>query len=295
MENSCYLSCEIKNIEDSKIRIASSLSIKVLFIIIKYSDQRLNADKISSILKKNADDVEDAIEFWVNLGILKYKNTDKKIKKKEELIENANNFYISKRLKTGKEISTLLDKIETIMRRPLSGADVSLFVKLRDFDGLPSNVIIILVQYCVKMGKTSTRYIEAVGNSWVQDGVNSIESAKEKIKITDKMQLLWKKFEKIIGSNRMPTTKEKEVIYKWFVTWNYDSKIIQEAYDRCINATGKYTLNYMDSIIKTWKNNNICVVDDIEKKSSNNFNYNPTYDISKYENMNTVNLHFVAE
>ena len=43
---------------------------------------------------------------------------------------------------------------------------------------------------------------------------NSIESAKEKIKITDKMQLLWKKFEKIIGSNRMPTTKEKEAFIK---------------------------------------------------------------------------------
>lgn len=290
MENCYVLSRELKNIEDGIIRISSLLSLKVLFVITKYSDSKLTSSQISSILKKSVDDIEDSIEFWINLGIIKCERISENQKDEEQnIIDNANSSYISKRLKSEKEVSSLLDKIETLMGRPLSGADVSLFVKLKDFDGLPSKVIIMLVQYCIQMGKKSTRYIEAVGNNWVQDGINSVEDAKRKIKSTNKMQSLWKKFEKIIGSNRMPTTKEKEVIYKWFVTWNYDDKIVQEAYDRCINATGQYKLNYMDGIIKTWKNNNICVIDDIDKKTSTKFKYNATYDISKYENTDIIN------
>lgn len=289
MENCYVLSRELKNIEDGIIRISSLLSLKVLFVITKYSDSKLTSSQISSILKKSVDDIEDSIEFWINLGIIKCERISENQKdEKQNIIDNANSSYISKRLKSEKEVSSLLDKIETLMGRPLSGADVSLFVKLKDFDGLPSKVIIMLVQYCIQMGKKSTRYIEAVGNNWVQDGINSVEDAKRKIKSTNKMQSLWKKFEKIIGSNRMPTTKEKEVIYKWFVTWNYDDKIVQEAYDRCINATGQYKLNYMDGIIKTWKNNNICAIDDIDKKASTKFKYNATYDISKYENTDII-------
>ena len=296
MENYYVLLCEPKNIEDSIIRISSFLSLKVLFVIIKYSDSKITTSEISSILKKSIDDIEDSIEFWINLGVIKCEQASaNRTNEKQKIIDNANSSYISKRLKSEKEISSLLNKIETLMGRPLSGADVSLFVRLKDFDGLPSKVIIMLVQYCIQMGKKSTRYIEAVGNNWIQEGINSVEDAKKKIKTTNKMHLLWKKFEKIIGSNRMPTTHEKEVIYKWFVTWNYDDKIVQEAYDRCINATGQYKLNYMDGIIKSWKNNNICALDDIDKKIPRKFGYNSTYDISKYERTDFLNLNYLKD
>ena len=292
MESRYFLASELRNIDNSVIRLACSLHLKILFIIVKNINSKFTISQISSILNKNEDDIKDAIEFWENFGIIKSETSEKEEdnKNKNEILEKSNLSYISKRIKSKDDISVMLGKIEAILGRPLSGVDISVFTNLKDFEGLPSSVIIILVQYCVKMGKNYTRYIEKVGLSWVQEGINSVKSAKEKIKTTNKVILLWKRFSKIIGiSNRLPTTKEKEIIKRWFIDWEYDFSIIKEAYERCINATGEYKLNYIDGIIKRWKNSNIFSIDDIEKFSVRKFEYNPTYDISKYENLENKN------
>lgn len=292
MESRYFLASELRNIDNSVIRLACSLHLKILFIIVKNINSKFTISQISSILNKNEDDIKDAIEFWENFGIIKSETSEKEEdnKNKNEILEKSNLSYISKRIKSKDDISVMLGKIEAILGRPLSGVDISVFTNLKDFEGLPSSVIIILVQYCVKMGKNYTRYIEKVGLSWVQEGINSVKSAKEKIKTTNKVILLWKRFSKIIGiSNRLPTTKEKEIMKRWFIDWEYDFSIIKEAYERCINATGEYKLNYIDGIIKRWKNSNIFSIDDIEKFSVRKFEYNPTYDISKYENLENKN------
>ena len=292
MESRYFLASELRNIDNSVIRLACSLHLKILFIIVKNINSKFTISQISSILNKNEDDIKDAIEFWENFGIIKSETSerDEDNKNKNEILEKSNLSYISKRIKSKDDISVMLGKIEAILGRPLSGVDISVFTNLKDFEGLPSSVIIILVQYCVKMGKNYTRYIEKVGLSWVQEGINSVKSAKEKIKTTNKVILLWKRFSKIIGiSNRLPTTKEKEIIKRWFIDWGYDFSIIKEAYERCINATGEYKLNYIDGIMKRWKNSNIFSIDDIEKFSMRKFEYNPTYDISKYENLENKN------
>ena len=56
-----------------------------------------------------------------------------------------------------------------------------------------------------------------------------------------------------------------------------------------MHKRNEYKLNYIDGIIKRWKNSNIFSIDDIEKFSVRKFEYNPTYDISKYENLENKN------
>lgn len=286
MENSYFLSSDLKNIDNSIIRISCSLHLKVLFIVMKNPDSRFTISQLASILKKNNEDIQDAIEFWSNFGIIKSEN--KQINKisdeNKKILEKANIEYVSKRMKTGSDINNLLDKIETILGRPLSGLDISTFIKLKDFEGLSSNVILILIQYCVKIGKSSTGYIEKVGLSWAKEGVNSVECAKQKIRMNNKIVSMWKKFVKIVGtSNRMPTMKEKEAIKRWFIDWKYDLEMIKEAYERCVNSLGEYKLSYMDGIIKKWRSNNIFSMDDLDNNVRGFIRYTPTYDISKYE------------
>lgn len=286
MENSYFLSSDLKNIDNNIIRISCSLHLKVLFIVMKTPDSHFTVSHLASILKKSDEDIKDAIEFWSNFGIIKSENKEvnKISDENKKILEQANIDYVSKRMKTGSDINILLDKIETILGRPLSGLDISTFIKFKDFEGLSSNVILVLVQYCVKIGKASTGYIEKVGISWAKEGINSVESAKQKIRMDNKITSMWKKFVKIVGiSNRMPTMKEKEAIKRWFIDWKYDLDMIKEAYERCVNSLGEYKLSYMDGIIKKWKNNNIFSVDDLDNSVRGFIRYMPTYDISKYE------------
>lgn len=282
----CYsMISDIHKIDNNTIRLACTIQLKVLFVIIKNSDKNCTSEQIASDLRKNINDVEEALEFWTNLNIiscseLTNKNAETSKAKSTTKLKKE---YIIDRIENSNEVKYLLDEAETILGRSLSCNDINVFMSLKDNEGLPFDVILMLIQYCVKSGKGSTRYIEKVGLDWAKSEVDSVAKAEEKIKVLDSSNAVWRKFEKILGIYRSPTAKEKEAISRWFVDWNFDESIIKEAYDRCVDSKGSYKLSYMDAIIKKWKNNNVNSIDDIKKMSYCNYK-------SKYKSTNYASI-----
>jgi DnaD/phage-associated family protein len=52
--------------------------------------------------------------------------------------------------------------------------------------------------------------------------------------------------------NRSFASSEREYFRRWMHEYCYSTVIIGEAYDITVNATGKLSLSYMDSILKGW-------------------------------------------
>lgn len=290
-----------KNIQDidiNVIRLSCSIQLKVLLIAIKENfKEKFNSEQISAELKKDIADVEEAIDFWVNLKIIKIinkysKNISKSNKKKDEKSsKKISKDYITKRIQSDEEINYLLNAIETAVGRPLSGNDVSVILNLKDGEGMPCNVILMLIRYCVQIGKAATRYIEKVGIDWARNGIDTVELAEKKIQMLNNSKKIWKKFEKIAGiPDRAPTKKEEETIFRWFNEWNFSESMITEAYERCVNKKGAYILSYMDGIVKKWHTQNIKKLSDLNspKKNPNKKKDidRPSYDLEKYESFN---------
>ena len=286
-----------KNIQDidiNVIRLSCSIQLKVLLVAIKENfKEKFNSEQISAELKKDIADVEEAIDFWVNLKIIKIINKlPKKVSKLNVKKEEKNSKdYISKRIKSDEEINYLLNEIETAIGRPLSGTDVSVILNLKDGEGMPCNVILMLIRYCVQIGKAATRYIEKVGIDWARNGIDTVELAEKKIQLLNNSKKIWKKFEKIAGiSDRAPTKKEEETIFRWFNEWNFSESMITEAYERCVNKKGAYILSYMDGIVKKWHTQNIKKLSDLNSSKKNpnkkKDTDRPSYDLEKYESFN---------
>lgn len=286
-----------KNIQDidiNVIRLSCSIQLKVLLVAIKENfKEKFNSEQISAELKKDIADVEEAIDFWVNLKIIKIINKlPKKVSKLNVKKEEKNSKdYISKRIKSDEEINYLLNAIETAVGRPLSGTDVSVILNLKDGEGMPCNVILMLIRYCVQIGKAATRYIEKVGIDWARNGIDTVELAEKKIQLLNNSRKIWKKFEKIAGiSDRAPTKKEEETIFRWFNEWNFSESMITEAYERCVNKKGAYILSYMDGIVKKWHTQNIKKLSDLNNSKKNpnkkKDTDRPSYDLEKYESFN---------
>ena len=286
-----------KNIQDidiNVIRLSCSIQLKVLLVAIKKNfKEKFNSEQISAELKKDIADVEEAIDFWVNLKIIKIINKlPKKVSKLNVKKEEKNSKdYISKRIKSDEEINYLLNAIETAVGRPLSGTDVSVILNLKDGEGMPCNVILMLIRYCVQIGKAATRYIEKVGIDWARNGIDTVELAEKKIQLLNNSKKIWKKFEKIAGiSDRAPTKKEEETIFRWFNEWNFSESMITEAYERCVNKKGAYILSYMDGIVKKWHTQNIKKLSDLNSSKKNpnkkKDTDRPSYDLEKYESFN---------
>ena len=300
--------CEIV---DKELKHLKESHLKVLLWVLRNSNKNIVFKNIAHDIGSSCAEVENAVKFLESKNFITLnKNLEKanssSINESNNL-ENTqpcktglryhrpNAYYIAKRIENSDEISFLMQEAEVILGRPLSTGDSAVLIMLHDNEGLPIDVILMIIQYSVSVGKPGMKYIEKLGASWAKEGIDSIEKAENKIKALDAVNINWKKFESIIGiEHRAPTTREEDAVMRWFDEWKFSEDLIKEAYDRCVNANGKYVLNYMDSIIKRWHSEKIFTIEQALMENSVRKKYkttikpsgDPSYNIDEYENYN---------
>ncbi len=299
-------------IVDKYINQPGEVEIKVLLYLLRMGNKEIEVCDLSKVLKFSEEKINHALSLWVERGIIKcvhkpeYKGSDSEALPNTDVERNLefkrknlqryprpDSLYISERVKTSKDINFLVQEAQVILGRPLSAGDLGSLIVLHDNEGLPADVIIMLLQYAVSIGKSGMRYIEKMGASWAEQGIDNLEKAEKKIVALNRMNSNWKKFESILGiDHRAPTAREEEAVMRWIDDWNYSGELIKEAYDRCVNANGKYILKYMDSIIKRWHTQGIFTIEQaLMENNKNRFRSRtskgenkPSYSIEDYEN-----------
>ncbi|GMB10279.1 MAG: DnaD domain protein [Candidatus Improbicoccus devescovinae] len=285
----------IDKISINQIKIANELQLKIIILIFKQNIEKININFINNILKSNEQEVQNAIDFWVENGFLYVDKSQKNINIKENLDNNSQKQeiinikkefqgnYISERIKKSESITIFLNEAQNILGRPLSGGDITTFLNLKDKEGISEEVILMIIQYCVEHEKFGTRYIQKVAIDWIKSGIDSIEKIEQKIKEISEFNIYWKKFERITGiEQRAPSSKEKEAVLRWFKTWNYNEEMVKTAYEICVNLKNKYILNYIDSIITRWRKDKINNSNDLQLNVKNISQQN-IKDMSSYE------------
>ena len=319
------------SVVDKHIKLVGSCQLKVLLWILRNSDKEFSEEEMAAALSIHQEEIRDSINYWVESGLLKRENNSlaaqegqdsskgdflnykKEIKEVEEVKEEekAQTFkgkprptsrmltldssYIAERIKSSKEIEILLQEAQLILGRPISTGDSAVLIMLLDNEGLPIDVILMIIQYAVSIGKANMRYIEAVGISWASEDIDTLEKAENKIKSLSETRKAWRNFEQIIGGNRQPTSREEEAVNRWYNIWNYNTEMIKEAYEICVNSNGKYVLKYMDGIISRWHKEGIINLNQLKdeknkhSKKFKNAKEEPSYNIEEYEKYDIFN------
>lgn len=159
------------------------------------------------------------------------------------------------------EVSELLFIIETYLKHPLTSTEMNTVFFWYDGLKFSGELIEYLVEYCITNGHSSLRYMDKVALGWADDGINSIEKAKEHVSIRSKAYYSIMKAFGISGRN----LADSEMVYvnKWSKEFAFDIEIIQEACKRTISATQKPSFEYADSILTNWHNQNVHTITDI--------------------------------
>lgn len=302
-------------IVENYIKKASESQIKVILYLLCNRSKIISEKEISKDLNISESEVIGAVKYWESEGYLlcekgEQENLDlsreqsaenpekdaiSNMKKVSHLYHRPDNSYIARRIQSSNEINLLMQEAQVILGRPISNGDSAVLLMLHDNEGLPVDVILMLLQYAVSVGKIGMKYIEKTGSGWALEGIDNIEKAEKKILKLHNTQILWKRFENIIGiEHRAPTKFEEEAVNRWFDEWKYSDEMIKESYDRCVNSNGKYILKYMDSIVKRWHNEGItkieqALVENTVRKNKRKKVYNtPSYDIDEYEKYNIL-------
>lgn len=159
------------------------------------------------------------------------------------------------------EISELLFIIETYLKKPLNSTEMNTVFFWYDSLQFSTELIEYLVEYCITNGHSSLRYMDKVALGWAENGIDSIEKAKEHVSIRSKAYYSIMKAFGISGRNLADS--EISFVNKWTKELAFDIEIIQEACKRTISATQKPSFEYADTILTNWHNQNVHTMKDI--------------------------------
>ncbi len=294
---------------DKYIKSSSEAQIKVLLCVLRYGGRQLELTEIAKITGLSEEETQNSIIYWDEQGLLSSK-IEENFKVEEILNKNKifayensqkitrryqkpDSSHIANRMQSSDEINFLMQEAQIVLGRPISNGDSAALLMLHDNDGLPVDVIIMLLQYAVSVGKANMKYIEKIGINWSSEGIDDLEKAEKKIQSLNEANVMWNRFESIIGIyHRAPSVREEEAVCRWLGQWGYSDELVKEAYERCINANGKYVLKYMDSIVKRWYSQGIVTIEQAliensarsRKKNFSDQNNKASYNIDEYEN-----------
>ncbi len=159
------------------------------------------------------------------------------------------------------EVSELLFIIETYLKHPLNSTEMNTVFFWYDTLRFSGELIEYLVEYCITNGHSSLRYMDKVAIGWSENGIDTIEKAKEQVSIRSKAYYSIMKAFGISGRNLADS--EMAFVNKWTKEFAFDTELIQEACKRTISATQKASFEYADSILTNWYNNNVHNLNDV--------------------------------
>ncbi|MDO4276606.1 MAG: DnaD domain protein [Eubacteriales bacterium] len=209
-----------------------------------------------------------------------------------------------KELKKNEDIIQLLYIAEQYLGKTLTPTEMQKILFFYDELKLSADLIEYLLEYCVTRSHKSMRYIETVALAWAQEGITTVNMAKEASSRHSKEYYLILKAMGISGRN--PVDTEISLMDTWMKEYGFTMDLIQEACSRTVLQTGQPSFQYADKILSGWKKKNVKSMDDIrtldaehkkrkleketsrpaqQPKSSNRFNnfHQREYDFDEYE------------
>lgn len=155
---------------------------------------------------------------------------------------------------------TLVSEVQRRLGKVLSTADLKCLYSIYDFSGLPPEVILLTVSWCIeeyqrkygpgRMPRMPQVQREAI--RWKERGADTADAAEAYLK---RLIMLRERSVHILAlldiRDRPPVTKEKEYIAAW-VDMGFPDDVIRMAYERTVMKKQTMSWPYMDSILKSW-------------------------------------------
>lgn len=163
--------------------------------------------------------------------------------------------------KAQKELKSLLFIAEQYLGKTLSKTDVDAITYFYDTLGMSADLIEYLIESCVENNHKNIHYIQKVAISWTEEGITTVEQAKQHSMSYNKN--CYTVLNAFGIKNRAPAAAELAYIRKWTEDLGFSLEIIQEACSRTIAATHQPSFEYTDTILERWHQNKVRQMKDI--------------------------------
>ena len=265
---------------------ASATDVKTLLLLCA-QEGKLDEKKAAKQLGVSEDDIKTAVAFWRGAGIISLgdnnsaedvekkdmtapekEKTDvvepKKLRASEELPRYSTD-ELATVLESRAEVVALIDECQRIAGKVYNVKEINVLVGLVDYLGLEPEYVMMLLTYCVGMGKKSLHYVEKTAFGLYDAGITTGDQLSEELRRREAAGEAENKIRSLFGvGDRAFTTKEKKFISAWINELGYSMEIIQKAYEIAADATGKSSMPYANSVLERWNAAGLRTMNEIE-------------------------------
>lgn len=281
------------DVVDKHMKLAGAAQLKVLLYLLRHAGSEITLDSLAFAIGQKPSDTQDAVEYWINCGLLssgtevplspaaeipeasqetpsqastptselpdsgptaEIKNAlgqSPEVKGKEKIRYRFDECM--KFVAEDEQLKNMLTAVEATLGKQLTHTEVTCFVTLARWYGLPCTIIPMLIQYCKSIGKSSISYMEATGIGWAAEEIDNFEKAEKKISALTARRRAWNSVRSALEiPERKATETELKFSDLWINSQHIDTELIRHAYDKCVNKTGKISFSYMNGIIKRY-------------------------------------------
>ena len=254
---------------DEHLKLAKETHLKVLLWILRHGEAE-GLEALAHWLGRPEGDLVDAVQFWIDRGLISIGNAQGamhdegavEVKAPAQPAMPVADVPIAPVRPTASQILTrvaedadlrrLFPEADRILGRTIGYEGQCALLLLHDTDGLPVEVVYMLLQYCAEAGKTNNGYIEAVGRDWGRREIDTIEKAGEQIAALKENLSLWNELRRLAGLHApRPTAAQGEHLRRW-QAMGFRLDMIFAAYEEMAEHTGKLSFSYMNKVLETW-------------------------------------------
>lgn len=284
-------------VAEDHLKLATATQLRVLLYLCNSLTEDPSDGQIAAALGLDDGDVADALGYWKMAGILVAKTVSVPAEKpKKQVVTPENNMPTKSDIialaAADNQIKYLLDESELKFGKTLSQNEMSTIVWLYSDCGFDISVILMLLEFAKQENKLNAQYIEKTATCWIKEGIDTIEAVDEFIKLAAMQKTAWGIVRAAFGIEaRKATSKELQNSYLWVNEWGFSREILVAAYEKCVDTTSSFSMNYIAKILKSWHEKGYKTLADIENDDKQHSakaaakNNMATYDIGEIERL----------
>lgn len=249
---------------------ASYVTVYLYAMLLAVNGVSATTSEIASRLGLIESDVINAVKYWNDKGVFSGTGDNIIIKKAvdEEISTQTDKKSISDISSIIEGDSTLKDLCslsQEMLGKTLGNNDIETLYWFYDHLGFSPEVIIMLLEYCVSMGKRNMKYIEKVAITWHENNISTIDEAQEYITRANGKNEFKNNLCALFGIDRKLSKTEQLYFNMWRDEYEMSEDMVSLAYEYCIMATNKLSFPYINTILKRWSEQGIKTIPEAER------------------------------
>ena len=178
----------------------------------------------------------------------------------QELMDQYKSEDITRRCRDDEVFRSILNEARKVMGKNLSSVDMKALFGVYDYLGLPSDVLMLLINYCGRLfeekyhgqRRPTVKAIQKEADLWARQEVMTLEQAEDFMRRQDERRSRTAQVKESFGiKGRELSPTESGYIASW-LDMGFDDESIAEAYDRTVTNTGSLRWSYMNRILLSW-------------------------------------------